>query len=74
MGEIAIVIAGSLARVIAAILTISVRWRSCLPPKTQNLVLVDPAFVALRFDNAFVGVVFVPRGIAEWLARVDCVR
>ena len=23
---------------------------------------------------AFVGVVFIPRGIAEWLARVDCVR
>ena len=28
----------------------SVRWRSYLPLKTQNLVLVDPALVALRFE------------------------
>ena len=43
----AIVIAESLARVIAAIRITSVRWRSYLPQKTQNLVLVDPAFIAL---------------------------
>ena len=36
------VIAESLARVIAAIWITSVRWRSYLPLKTQNLVLVDP--------------------------------
>ena len=46
----AIVIAESRARVIAAIRITSVRWRSYLPLKTQNLVLVDPAFVALRFE------------------------
>ena len=43
----AIVIAESLARVIAAIRVASVRWRL----KTQNLVPVDPAFVALRFES-----------------------
>ena len=47
----AIVIAEALARVIAAIRITSVRWRSYLPLKTQNLVLVDPAFVALRFES-----------------------
>ena len=64
-------------RVIAAIRITSVRWRSFLPLKTQNLVLVDPAFVALRFelrDLVFIGVVFVPRGPAKWPARVDSVR
>ena len=45
------VIAESLARVIAAIRITSVRWRSYLPLKTQNLVLVDPVFVALRFES-----------------------
>ena len=45
------VIAESLARIIAAIRITSVRWRSYLPLKTQNLVLVDPAFVALRFES-----------------------
>ena len=44
------VIAESLARVIAAIRITSIRWCSYLPLKTQNLVLVDPAFVALRFE------------------------
>ena len=43
-------IADSLARVIAAIRITSVRWRSYLPLKTQNLV-VDPAFAALRFES-----------------------
>ena len=47
--NLAIVVADSLARVIAAIRITSVRWRSNLLLKTQNLVLVDPAFVALRF-------------------------
>ena len=41
----AIVIAESLARVIAAIRIASVRWRSYLLLKTQKLVLADPAFV-----------------------------
>ena len=45
------VIAESLARVLAAIQITSVRWRSYLPLKTQNLVRVDPAFVALRFES-----------------------
>ena len=44
------VIAESLARVIAVIRITSIRWRSYLPLKTQNLVLVDPAVVALRFE------------------------
>ena len=48
----AIVIAESLARVIAAIRIASVRWRSYLPPKkTQKLVLTDPAFIVLRFES-----------------------
>ena len=71
------VIAESLARFLAAIRIRSVRWWSYLPLKTQNLVLVDPAFIALRFESrglAFVGIVFVPRGLAEWLSRVDRVR
>ena len=46
------VIAESLARVIAAIQITSVRWRSYLPLKTQNLVLVDPAFMVLRFGSS----------------------
>ena len=47
----AIVFAESLARVIAAIRIASVRWRSYLPLKSQNLVLVDPVSVALRFES-----------------------
>ena len=52
----AIVIAESLARVIAAIRIASVRWSSYIythiyPPKTQDLVLIGPAFVALRFES-----------------------
>ena len=45
------VIAESLARVIAAIRITSVRWRPYLPLKPQNLVLIDPAFVTLRFES-----------------------
>ena len=44
-----IVVAESLARVIVAIRIASVR-RSSYPPKSQDLVLVGPAFVALRFE------------------------
>ena len=47
----AIVIAESLARVIAAIPIASIRWSSYLPPKTQDLVLIGPVFVALRFES-----------------------
>ena len=46
----AIVIAESLARVVAAIQIASVRWRSYLPSETQKLVLTDPVFVVLRFE------------------------
>ena len=72
-----IVVAESLARVLVAIGIASVCWRSYLPPKTQKLVLTDPAFVVLRFGIArlaFTRLTFVPRGIAEWHARVDRVR
>ena len=59
----AIVIAEPLPRVIAAIRTIGVRWRMCI------------RCVAIRIAQlAFVRVTFVPRGIAEWLVRVDSVR
>ena len=51
----AIVIAESLARVIAAIRITSVRWRSYPSPpppkKTQNLGLINPAFVALQCES-----------------------
>ena len=47
----AIVIAESLAGVIAAIRIASIRWPSYLSPKAQKLVLVDPAFVALPFES-----------------------
>ena len=47
----AIVIAESLARVVAAIRITSVRWWSYLPLKTQKLVLSDPAFVVPRFAS-----------------------
>ena len=47
----AIVIAESLARVIAAIRITSVRRQSYLPLETQNFVLVDPAFLVLRFES-----------------------
>ena len=45
----AIVIAESLARMIAAIRITSARWWP--PPQTQRLVLRDPAFVVLRFES-----------------------
>ena len=48
---VVIAIAESLVRVVAAIRITSVRWRSYLPLKPQSLVLVDLAFVALRFES-----------------------
>ena len=70
-----IVNAESLARVIAAIRITSVRWRSYLP-KIQKLVLIDLAFVVLRLEsrNWIMRLTCVPRGLAEWPARVDHVR
>ena len=47
----AIDIAESLARVIAAIRMTSVRWQSYLIPKAQKSVLVDNAFLVLRFES-----------------------
>ena len=72
----AIIIAESLARVVAAIRITSVRWRSYLSPKhidfgPRRLCIRCAAIRIARL--AFVGVVFVPRGSAEWLARVDSV-
>ena len=46
-----IVIAESLARVVAAIRIVSVRWAVISPSKTQKLVLTDPAFVAPRLES-----------------------
>ena len=47
----AIVNAESLARVTAAIRITSVRWWSYRPLEAQNLVLLDPAFIGLRFES-----------------------
>ena len=76
----AIVIAESLARVIAAIRITSACWRSYLALKTQNLVLIDPAFVALRFESRDWGSlvwysfhVELRNGLREFNS-VDCVR
>ena len=72
----AIVIAESLARVIAAIRIASVRWSSYFPPNTgfgPHKPCVRCA--AIRIARlAFIRAVFVPRGTAEWPARVGCVR
>ena len=49
-----------------------------ISPKTQDWVLIGPAFrigAAFRIARlAFIGVAFVPRGTAEWPARVGHVR
>ena len=39
-------------------------------------MLIDPAFAVLRFELqlAFIHATSVPRGIAEWLVRVDRIR
>ena len=71
-----IVIAESLARVIVTIRITSVHWRSYLPPNTE-ISPHRPCFLsaAVRIARlAFIRVTFVPCGIAELLARVDCVR
>ena len=55
-------------------------WRSLAvisPPKEHRIGPRRPRVrcTAIRIARlAFIGVVFVPRGTAEWLARVDCVR
>ena len=72
----AIVIAESLARVIAAIQITSVCWRSHLP-KITDIGPHRPCIrcVAIRVVRlAFVRVTFVQCGIAEWPVRVDSVR
>ena len=72
----AIVIAESLARVIAAIRIASVCWRSDIPQNTQ----ISPhrpcvRCAAIRIARlALTRLTSVSRGTAEWLARVDCVR
>ena len=71
----AIVIAESLARVIAAIRPTSVRSNLAVIFHLKNTELGPrrPCVrcAAIRIVRlAFVGVVFVPRGTAEWLARV----
>ena len=70
----AIVITKSPARVVAAIQITSVRWQS-------YLLLINTEFgprrpcvrcTAVRITRlAFIGVVFVPRGLAVWPVRVD---
>ena len=72
----AIVIAESLARVIAAIRIASIRWQSYLPRNTE----ISPhrpcvRNAAIRIARlAFVRLTFVPHGTAEWRARVDRVH
>ena len=68
----AIVIAESLARVIAPIRIASVRWRTYLPPNTIGLHRPCVRCGAIRIARlAFIRLTFVPSGIAEWPARVD---
>ena len=71
-----LIIAESLARVIAAIRIASVRWSSYLRQNT-GFGPYRPCVrcAAIRIARlAFIGVVFVPRGTAEWPARVGRVR
>ena len=73
----AIVIAESLARVIAAIRIASARWQSYLPPQNAEISPHRPCVrcAAARIARlAFIRLTFVPHGIAEWLARVDRVH
>ena len=68
------VIAESLARVIAATRITSVRSAVISPPKNTESGPGRPCVrcIANRIARlAFVGVVFVPRGPAEWSARAD---
>ena len=73
----AIVIAESLARVIAAIRTSLAFVGAHISPQNTGLGPHRPCVccVAIRIARlAFTGVVFVPRGFAEWPARVGRVR
>ena len=79
MGEIARELSQNRQRElsIAAIRITSVRWRSYLALKNTEFGPRRPCVrcTAIRIARlAFVGVVFVPRGSAEWPARVDRVR
>ena len=69
----AIVIAESLARVIAAIRITNVCWGSYLSPK-HRFALIDPAFtvrcLVIRIAVVCVRATFIPRGIVEWPERV----
>ena len=71
----AMVIAESLARLIAAIRITSILWWSYdIPPKNIEFGPHGPCVrcSAIWITRlAFVGVVFVSHGTAEWLARVD---
>ena len=68
-----IVVAESLARVIAAIQTTSVRWRFQSTEGSPHRPCIRCA--AIRVARlAFIHLTFVPRGTAEWPARVDRVR
>ena len=45
------------------------------PSKDSGVVLIGPAFVALRFESRdWCSLVFGPRGTAEWPARVGRIR
>ena len=77
----AIVIAESLATVIAAIRIASFRWSSYLPPKHYRIRSSSSSHgpcvhcAAIRIARlAFIGVVFIPRGTAEWFVTVGRVR
>ena len=72
----AIVVAESLARVIAAIRVTSVRWQSYLLPKHRHgphMRCVRCVAISIA-RSAFICTTFVPRVIASSLARVDRAR
>ena len=73
----AIVIAESLARVIAAMLESLAFVGGHISPQNTGMSPRRPCVrgASIRIARlAFIHVVFVPRGIAEWLARVDRIR
>ena len=73
----AIVIAESLARVIAAIRIAGVRPRSYLPHQNTEISPHRPCVrcAAIQIARlAFIRLTIVPRGLAEWHARVDRIR
>ena len=68
--------AESLARIIAVIRITCVHWQSNLPPNAEfgsHRPCVRRVAIRIQW-LAFVGVVLVPRGTADRLARVVCVR